>query len=318
MRLEDIKIVTVVGGGTIGVGWVTLLATKGYNVNLYSRRAETREQAIKSIESSVSFLASKNIIEEGAVKDSLAKVKLFAELKPAVEKADFIIESVAEDYYLKKAVFNELDLFTSEDIDLASSSSGLLITEIQKVMQEPGRSVIAHPWNPPYLIPLVEIVPGKETAPETTDLTYRFMSSLGKVPVLVKKEVAGYIGNRLAAALWREAVDLVDKGVASVEDVDKALYAGSGIRWAFMGPHLVYHLGGGAEGIAHFIEHVGKTTFRMIWEDMATWNNIPNSVEAAIIEGVRQETQGKEMDELVKWRDDKLVELLRVIYGGKY
>jgi len=318
VRLEDIKIVTVVGGGTIGVGWVTLLATKGYNVNLYSRRTETRERAIKSIESSVSFLASKNIIEEGAVKDSLAKVKLFAELKPAVEKVDFIIESVAEDYDLKKAVFKELDRLTREDVVLASSSSGLLMTEIQKVMQEPGRSVIAHPWNPPYLIPLIEIVPGKETAPETIDLTYKFMSSLGKVPVLVKKEVAGYIGNRLAAALWREAVDLVDKGVASVEDVDKALYAGSGIRWAFMGPHLVYHLGGGAEGITHFIEHVGKTTFRMIWEDMATWNDIPNSVETAIIEGVRQETQGKEMDELIRWRDDKLVALLRVIYDGNH
>jgi len=318
MRLEDIKKVAVVGGGTIGAGWTTLLTAKGYNVNLYSRKAETRERAMKSIESSLSFLASKNIIEQEAVKNSLAKVKLFAELKPAVEKADFIIESVAEDYDLKKAVFKNLDLFTSEDVVLASSSSGLLITEIQKVMQEPGRSVIAHPWNPPHLIPLVEIVPGEETAPETTDLTYRFMSSLGKVPVLVKKEVAGYIGNRLAAALWREAIDMVDKGVASVEDVDKALYAGSGIRWAFMGPHLTYHLGGGVKGIAHLIDHVGRTTFKAIWEDMATWNDISDSMKTAIIEGVKQETQGKEMDELIRWRDDKLVELLRVIYDGNH
>ncbi len=188
------------------------------------------------------------------------------------------------------------------------------MTEVQKSTKLPGRCIIAHPWNPPHLIPLIEIVPGKNTTSETTDFTYNFMLSLGKVPVLVKKEVNGYIGNRLAAALWREAIDLVQKGVASVEDVDKALYAGPGIRWAFMGQHFIYHLGGGKEGIGHFIDHLGRTTLKSIWEDMATWNYISDSMKTTLIEGVKEETHGRQVDELIKWRNDKLIELLKVIY----
>lgn len=313
--LDDIKTVAVIGGGNIGAGWVTLFATKGYNVNLYSRRAETRERSMQLFKSNVGFMANKSVIAKKASEDSLTRVSLFEEMKPTVEKADFVVESVADDLDLKKAIFKELDIFSREEVILASSSSGLLMTEIQNVTKRPGRCIIVHPWNPPHLIPLIEVVPGKNTAPETTDFTYNFMLSLGKVPVLVKKEVNGYIGNRLAAALWREAIDLVQKGVASVEDVDKALYAGPGIRWAFMGQHFIYHLGGGKEGIGHFIDHLGRTTFKSIWEDMATWNYISDSMKTMLIEGVKEETCGRQMDELIKWRNDKLIELLKVIYS---
>jgi 3-hydroxypropionate dehydrogenase (NADP+) len=315
MVTHDIKTVAVIGGGTIGAGWVTLFATKGYNVNLYSRKAETRERSMHLFKSNVDFMANKSVISKKTAEDSLTRVSLFEEMKPAVAKADFVVESVADDLDLKKAIFKELDAFSREEIILASSSSGLLMTEIQKVTKRPARCIIAHPWNPPHLIPLIEIVPGKKTAPETTEFTYNFMLSLGKVPVLVKKEVNGYIGNRLAAALWREAIDLVQKGVATVEDVDKALYAGPGIRWAFMGQHLIYHLGGGKEGIGHFIDHLGRTTFKSIWEDMATWSYISDPMKAMLIEGVKEETRGRHMDELIKWRNDKLIELLKVIYS---
>jgi 3-hydroxyacyl-CoA dehydrogenase len=311
----DIKTVAVVGGGTIGAGWITLFATKGYNVNLYSRRAETRERALQLFRSNIVFMANKCVIGEKAAEDSLTRVCLFEEMRTAVEKADFVVESAADDLELKKAIFRDLDICTRREVILASSSSGLLMTEIQKVTKHPGRCIIAHPWNPPHLIPLVEVVPGKDTASETTDFTYNFMLSLGKVPVLVKKEVNGYIGNRLAAALWREAIDLVQKGVASVEDVDKALYAGPGIRWAFMGQHLIYHLGGGKEGIGHFIDHLGRTTFKSIWEDMATWNYISDSTKTMLIEGIKEETCGRQMEELIEWRNDKLIELLKVIYS---
>jgi len=312
---DDIKTVAVIGGGIIGAGWVTLFATKGYNVNLYSRRAETRERSMQLFKANVGFMANESVIGKKAAEDSLTRVSLFEEMKPTVEKADFVVESVADDLDLKKAIFKELDIFSHEEVVLASSSSGLLMTEIQKVTQRPGRCIVAHPWNPPHLIPLVEVVPGKNTASETTDFTYNFMLSLGKVPVLVKKEVNGYIGNRLAAALWREAIDLVQKGVASVEDVDKALYAGPGIRWAFMGQHLIYHLGGGKEGIGHFIDHLGRTTFKSIWEDMANWNDISDAMKRMLIEGVKEETHGRQTDELIKWRNDKLIELLKVIYS---
>lgn len=315
MKVDDIRTVAVVGGGTIGAGWVTLFATKGYKVNLYSRKAETRERSMQLFKSNLSFLANKGVIGQKAAKDSLTRISLFEEIEPAVEEADYVVESVADDLALKQAIFKKLDASSREDVILSSSSSGLLMTEIQKATRRPGRCIIAHPWNPPHLIPLIEVVPGKNTAFETTDFTYNFMLSLGKIPVLVKKEVSGYIGNRLAAALWREAIDLVEKGVASVEDVDKALYAGPGIRWAFMGQHLIYHLGGGEQGIGHFIDHLGRTTFKTIWEDMATWSYISDAAKAMLIEGVKEETRGRQMDELIKWRNDKLVELLKVIYG---
>jgi 3-hydroxypropionate dehydrogenase (NADP+) len=315
MKLNEIKTVAVIGGGTIGVGWATLFAIRGYKVNLYSRKKETRERSMQLFKSNVSFMASKSVIGREPAEDSLTRVDLFEDMKPAVERADFVIESVADDLALKKAIFKELDILSREEVILASSSSGLLMTEIQQVTRLPGRCIIAHPWNPPHLIPLIEVVPGRHTAIETTDLTYNLMASLGKIPVLVKKEVPGYIGNRLAAALWREAIDLVQKGVATVEDVDKALYAGPGIRWAFMGQHLIYHLGGGVEGIAHFIDHLGRTTFKSIWEDMATWSYISESAKAMLVEGVKEETRGKQMNELIRWRNDKLVELLKVIYS---
>jgi len=152
---------------------------------------------------------------------------------------------LVEDYAVKKSIFRETDAVANPDTILASSSSGLLMTEIQKATQRPGRCIIAHPFNPPHIVPLVEIIRGEKTSRETVEATRRFMAGLGKVQVLLNKEVLGYIANGLAAALWREAIDPVENDVASVEDVDKALSAGPGIRWALMGSHLTYHLAGG-------------------------------------------------------------------------
>ena len=137
---------------------------------------------------------------------------------------------------------------------------------------------------------------------------------LGKIPVVLKKEVLGHIANRLAAALWREAIDLVATGVASVEDVDKALYAGPGIRWALMGQHLIYHLGGGDGGYEYFINHIGKA-FEKYWQGMASWTEIPEDAKEAIISGVKDSLGGQSLSKLTQWRDEKLVKLLKVIYG---
>jgi 3-hydroxyacyl-CoA dehydrogenase len=312
---NDIKRVAIIGAGTMGAGWATLFAIKGYEVNLYSRRAETRARSIKIIQSNLDFLAGKGVLSQDDTAQSFERITEIAELPEAVKDVQYVQECVTEDYDLKKSIFAEVDRFSPENTILASSSSGLKMSEIQQSTNRPEKCIIAHPWNPPHLIPLVEIVPGERTSNETIDITLELQTKLGKVAVLVKKEVPGYLGNRLAAALWREAIDLVEKGVATVEDVDKALYAGPGIRWSFMGSHLIYHLGGGKDGIARFIEHIGNTTFKTIWEDMATWTEISDSMKAGLIEGVKEETRGREMDELVKWRDDKLVDLLEVIYG---
>ena len=313
--MSDIKKVAVIGAGTIGANWATLFAMKGYDVNLYSRKAETRSKGIKTIRSNLDFFVEKEILSADDAARSFGRINEMAELPKAVKDVDYVQECTAEDYSIKKSIFKDLDEFSPEDAILASSSSGLSMSEIQQVTKRSERCIIAHPWNPPHLIPLVEIVPGEKTSKETVEKTFKFQTDLGKVAVIVRKEVPGYIGNRLAAALWREAIDLVDKGVASVEDVDKALYAGPGIRWALMGPHLIYHLGGGSGGIDHFIDHIGNTTFKAIWEDMAIWDHISDSMKRELIDGVKDEIGDRELNDLVKWRDDKLLKLLKVIYG---
>jgi 3-hydroxyacyl-CoA dehydrogenase len=205
-----------------------------------------------------------------------------------------------------------LDTATAKDVVLASSSSGLLMSEIQKATARPERCLIAHPFNPPYLVPLVELVPGKSTAPETIIETKQFFESLGKTPVVLNKETPGHIANRLAAALWREAIDLVLKGVASVEDVDKAVSAGPGLRWAIMGQHMIYHLGGGQGGLAAFIDHL-TPALEMWWNDLADWKMFPSEAREQLLAGVDEEMAGRDLSEVMRWRDEKLVQVLKAL-----
>ena len=189
------------------------------------------------------------------------------------------------------------------------------MSELQQVVTQPDKCLIVHPWNPPHLLPLVELVPGKNTSSRTISRTYAFMSKIGKQPVIVKKEVPGHIANRLQAAVWREAIDLVDRGVCSVEDVDKALVAGPGLRWAFMGSNLTLHIGGGSGGLRYFIEHLGPA-FSAWWKDMNAWEKIPTSGATKIIQGIEEINRVKSMTptSLAEWRDAKLLQLLKLLY----
>jgi carnitine 3-dehydrogenase len=309
------KNVAIIGGGTIGSSWAVFFASKGCKVNAYESLPEVRGKLLDRVDGGLRFLAENNLMAEDEVESSLKSVRIANSVPEALEDVEYVQETTTEDYAVKKSIFREMDAVANSDTILASSSSGLLMTEIQKVTQRPERCIIAHPFNPPHIIPLVEIVRGEKTSRETVEATHQFMAGLGKVPVLLNKEVPGYIANRLAAALWREAIDLVENDVASVEDVDKALCAGPGIRWALMGSHLTYHLGGGEGGLERFIETIGKKTFTPIWEDMKTWTSISGPTKSKLAEGIRREIDGKSLAELAQWRDDKLVKVLKVIYG---
>ena len=313
--MSAFKSVAVIGGGTIGSSWGVFFASKGCKVKVYESLSETREKILGRVDAGLRFLAENGLMAKDEVESSFNSVRIANSVPDALEDVEYVQESTSEDYAVKKHVFREMDAVAGPDTILASSSSGLLMTEIQKSTQRPERCVIAHPFNPPHIVPLVEIVRGEKTSLETVEATRQFMAGLGKVPVLLKKEVPGYIANRLAAALWREAIDLVENDVASVEDVDKALCAGPGIRWALMGSHLTYHLGGGEGGLERFIETIGENTFTPIWEDMKTWTSISDSTKSKLAEGIRRKNEGKSLAELAQWRDDKLVKLLKVIYG---
>jgi len=210
-----------------------------------------------------------------------------------------------------------MDELAPKGVVFASSTSGLLMTDIAKDMRKhPERAIVAHPWNPVHLVPLVELSPGAKTSRETTDLTYRVMEDIGRVPVVLKKEAPGFIDNRLSAVLWREALNLVDQGVASVEDVDKALKAGPGIRWAIMGPYMTYHLGGGKGGIEYLMRHIGASKAKWL-ETAATWTEAPESVVQKAIDGVDEMVGGKSLEELEAWRDKYLLELNKLLWSPR-
>ncbi|MEM3550293.1 MAG: 3-hydroxyacyl-CoA dehydrogenase NAD-binding domain-containing protein [Candidatus Bathyarchaeia archaeon] len=298
----QIKKVTCVGGGLVGASWALLFALKGYPVTLQSRRKETIEKAVNDVKSNLSFLEEKGLINSKGKEAVLRRIKTTYDLSDAVKDADYIQESVAEDLELKRNVFSQIDAAARPDAIIASSSSALIISDIQVATTKPERCVIVHPYNPVHLIPLVEIVPGKKTSPETVKIAHDFMLRLGKVPVVAKKEVPGHIVNRLAHVLFREVADSVEKGIATVGDIDKAFTASLGIRWAIMGPFLTYHLGGGPGGIDEFFEK-----YRM---------GLSASVVEKIIRGVKEEeiVRTRSMDELIRWRDEKLIELLKILY----
>ena len=304
--------IAVIGGGTIGSSWAAFYALKGFQVSLQDISENCNLQALKRINSMVSFLAEKGLIDAAKKETALSNIETYTEIRTAVQSAHFIQESGPENYEIKKMIYKEIEQGASPEALIGSSTSGLSISIIQSAISTPDRCFTAHPFNPPHLIPLVEIVPGKQTSPHVIDKAKEFYLKLGKVPVILKKEVPGHIANRLAAALWREAIDLVVEGVASVEDVDKAVASGPGLRWALMGPHLIYHMGGGEGGLEHFIEHLGPA-FESWWEVMAKWDRIPSEAKETLLEGVAKEVSGSTMQELVDWRDNKLVGLLKLL-----
>jgi len=308
----DIHKVACIGAGLIGQGWATLFSSAGLKVILQDVTETVLEKAMKDVKSNLMFLEVNNLLKQGEADTALKRIEMSTLIGEAVRNADYVQESVPDDYDFKKQVFREMDIAAPEHAILASSSSGLLMTEIQKVATRPERCILVHPVLPVYLIPLVEIVGGEQTSHETVMATCDFMKRLGKIPALLKREVPGYIINRLQAALLREAIDLVDKGVASAEDVDKAFCMGIGLRDPMIGPFLRIHLAGG--GVERFIENFSQS-YRHRWETMETWTSIPPSAAEKIVRSVREMgvVRKKTLEEIKNWRDEMLVKLLKVI-----
>jgi len=300
----------------VGQGWGTLFALNGYETMLVDVDEKRLEEAAARVESHIDFL-----VNAGLGKDpekAKNRITIATSIAEGARDASFVVESVYESYDAKRAVYKEMDEHAPADTPLASSSSGLLMSRIQTAAaRHPERCIVAHPWNPVYLIPLVELCPGQLTSEETTRRTYKLMEEIGKVPIIVRKEVPGFIANRLSAALWREALDLVDKGVASAEDVDKAVSFGPGLRWAIMGPYLTYHLGGGSGGIEYIMRHIGVSKAEWL-ETMAKWTRTPDSAVEKAVRGVSEMRLVKEKtyEELESYRDERLVQLLKILQSS--
>jgi carnitine 3-dehydrogenase len=236
-----------------------------------------------------------------------------AEPEAALAGAEFVQESAPEREDLKRALLARLDAVLDPEMVIASNSSGLLMSRVQIDCRHPERCVIGHPFNPPHLVPLVEVVGGGKTSPEAIERALDFYAAIGKQPIHIRREVPGHVANRLQAALWREAVHLVAEGVASVADVDAAISAGPGLRWALMGPHLTFHLAGGVGGIDHFLDQFAAPMASW-WETLGNPTLTPKLREQ-LAEGIADETAGRGISELEARRDLFLVDLLALKAG---
>jgi 3-hydroxypropionate dehydrogenase (NADP+) len=215
--MSDITNISCIGAGLIGQGWATQFCSGGYDLILYDLNEAILDNALGNIKSNLTFLETHELLRQGETARALKKIKTTCNLAEAVENADYVQESVFDAYDAKKKIFKEMDALSPKSTILASSSSGLLMTEIQKAVAAPQRCLLAHPYLPVHLMPLVEVVGGRQTSPDALAATCDLMEKVGKIPVQLQKEVSGYIVNRLQAALLREAIDLVDSGVASAE-----------------------------------------------------------------------------------------------------
>jgi len=311
MKMDTWRIACV-GAGLIGQGWTTLFSSKGYQVILQDVSRSALEDSLREINKNLMFLEAKTILKSGGAAAAIKRIKTNTDISESVDSADYVQEAVFDDLQLKNRIFKEIDMAVPDHAIIASSSSGLVMTEIQKATTRPERCVLVHPLLPVYLIPVVEIVGGEQTSPKTVKSSAELMRRLGKIPILLQKEVPGYIVNRLQAALLREAIDLVYKGVASAEDVDNAFCNGVGLRDPFIGPLLRAHLAG--NGIERFLENF-KQSYENRWRSLDTWESIPPLAVDTIIKGVRnmEMVREKPLDELKRWRDDMLVNLLKLI-----
>lgn len=314
---KSIQKAACVGAGIIGSSWATNFAMRGYPVCVYDISPDQLTAARKQIAGHLEFLVGKGILTEVQASRAEEMVSYTTVIEEAVKDAQFIQESGPEKYEIKRLVLAEIERYTAPETIIASSTSGLLITEIAKFAQHPERCIGGHPYNPPHLIPLVEITKGEKSSPEAVKCAYDFYTLLGKEPVVLHKETLGFIANRLQRALSREATDLVLRGVCSVEDVDKAVLYGPGLRWAIMGPHLIMHLGGGANGIKGLINHIRESG--NLWlKDMAAWTEEPEVWAEIAQEGVLKEIEnrppetGKTFEEMAGFRDNMLIELLKL------
>jgi len=299
--------VALVGTGVIGASWATLFLAKGLDVIA----TDTAPEAEAKLRATVArqWPAMETLgLSAGA---SQSRLTFTASLEEAVRDADFIQESGPERLEIKRTLYRAMDEAARPDVVIATSSSGILISEVQVACaNRPDRVLVGHPFNPPHLIPLVEVVGGKATSDAAIATAMEFYGAVGKHPIHLKKEVKGHVANRLQAALWREAFALVRDGVASVADIDAAVAHGPGLRWALLGPFLNLHLSGGVGGLEYVLDHLGPP-IESWWADM-TDVTLDDDLKAKLVAGGDAELAGQSMEIITQDRDRVLLELMRL------
>ncbi|KAL0263629.1 hypothetical protein SLS55_002610 [Diplodia seriata] len=309
----EIKKVAIIGCGAIGASWAALFAGHGLQVSAFDIRAEAETFVRELVTSAVPTLSRLGQLKDGTDDASavLSRIHFTTDLATALRDADFVQENGPERLDFKQKLFADIASHIRADVIIATSSSGLTCSSIQAGLPaatNPSRCVVGHPFNPPHLIPLVEVVGGAQTSDGTVERAMAFYTRLGKKAVRVNREVPGHIANRLQAALVREILHLTQEGVCSVADIDDAVAYGPGLRWGVMGPSALLHLGGGPGGIEHLSQHLlGPLTGWWAREDPV----VDEELRKKWVEGTLEAVGGREYADLSRQRDEGIVELLR-------
>jgi carnitine 3-dehydrogenase len=292
--------VGIVGAGVIGGGWAVHYLRMGLDVDVYDPAPAARSDLLR-MRADIWPLLERIGLRPGASPDRLV---LHADLAGAVSDADMVQENAPENSTIKRAVLADIDRLTRPDVVIASSTSGFGMTLLQADCARPERCVVGHPFNPPYLIPLVEVVGGQQTNPAAVTWLSDFYTAVDKRPLQLTRELPGFVGNRLQEAMWREALHMVAAGEATVEEIDESIAFGPGLRWALMGPCLTFHLAGGADGMAHMLDHFGAALLEP-WTRL-TAPPLTAQLRERMIDGCNREAAGRSVAELERYRDDFL------------
>src|ERR1700760_1332261 len=302
---KPIHRVAIGGTGVIGASWAAEYLARGFDVVATDPAPNAEANLRKYVDS-----AWKDLNSLGLSKDaSRDRLTFTTDMKEALSKADFVQENGPERPDFKMKLFADMDDVAPIDTIIASSSSGITPSVMQSKAKHPERILVGHPFNPPHIIPLVEVVGGTKTSPEAIQRAIAFYASIGKKPIHLKKELPGHVGNRLQAALYKEIMYLIQHDVLSVEDADVAVSYGPGPRWGVMGPSLQWHLGGGAGGIKHFMDHLMDPLAGMI-KTLGTPDITPE-LKQTIVDGVLREAGNRSVDELAQAENEVIIGLLR-------
>ena len=303
--MPKIKTIGIVGTGVIGTGWIIRNLAHNKIVHAYDQNKNLKKYVLKEI-----GRTSKNIKKLFKKKLLLKNLKFFNSLEEALYHVDFVQENVLENYKVKTDLIQKISKYVRSDVIISSSSSGLLPSKIFSKCKNPERGIIGHPFNPLYLLPAVEIVPGRRTKKQSLIKANNYYKSISMKPIMLKKELPGYLSDRLQEALWREGLHIINENYATTEELDRAIEDGPGLRYSLMGTFLTFHLAGGNAGMKHMLKQFGPA-LKLPWTKLKA-PKLTKKLSERLISGTKKQAKGKSINKLSNIRDEYLVDLLKI------
>ena len=303
--MSKIKTVGIIGTGVIGTGWIIRNLAHNKIVHAYDQNKNLKSYVLKEIRRT-----SKSIKKLFGKKILIKNLKFFNSLEKALVNVDFVQESVLENYKVKTNLIHKISKYVKSNVIISSSSSGLLPSKIFSKSENPQRGIIGHPFNPAYLLPAVEIVPGKKTTKKFLLDANKYYKSISMKPIMLKKELPGYLSDRLQEALWREGLHIINENYATTQELDRAIEDGPGLRYSIMGTFLTFHLAGGNEGMKHMLKQFGPA-LKLPWTKLKA-PKLTNKLSNKLISGTKKQAKGKSINMLSNIRDQYLVDVLKI------